>query len=76
MAIRIKLRDGTEALIQATMAEWQEAVQAAMREQKVLEIEQPDGRVVIVKPQEIQYYEEDPAAAPALEDRFRAATVG
>ena len=74
MAIRIKLRDGTEALVQATMSELQRAIRAAMQSQQLLEIEMPGGKVLVVNPQEIQYFVEEPEAAESLRDEFQAAT--
>ena len=72
MAIRIKLRNGSEALVQATMSQWQDALQTAMKRQQLLEIEQPDGRVVVVNPQDVQSFQEEPEAAQALAGRFAA----
>jgi hypothetical protein len=73
VAIRIRLRDGSEALVQATMGQWQEALQGAMRRQQLLEIEQPDGTVIVVNPQEVLSFREEPEAAQALAGRFEAA---
>lgn len=56
------------------MSQWQEALQTAMRGQQLLEIEQPDGAVAVVNPQEIESFREEPAAAEALAGRFEAAT--
>jgi len=69
MAIRIKLRDGTEALVQAS----RDTLEAAIQKGQLLEIEQPDGRVVVVNAGEIQSFQEDPAAAKRLADRFQTA---
>lgn len=65
MATRIKLRDGTEALVQATLDELKKAVVIAMRSSQLIEIEQPDGSVAVINPHEIQYFVEDPGAAPS-----------
>jgi hypothetical protein len=73
LAIRIKLRNGSEALVQATMTQWQEALKTAMRGRQLLEIEQPDGTVAVVNPQEIESFREEPEAAAALAGRFEAA---
>lgn len=73
MAIRIKLRNGSEALVQATMTQWQEALKKAIQGRRLLEIEQPDGTVAVVNPQEIESFREEPEAAAALAGRFEAA---
>ncbi len=73
MAIRIKLRNGSEALVQATMVQWQDALKTAMRGGQLLEIEQPDGTVAVVNPREIESFREEPGAAEALAGRFEAA---
>lgn len=76
MAIRIKLRDGREALVQATMSQWQEALNTAIHRQQRLQIEQPDGSVVIVNPQDVESFREDPAAAADLAGHFHQAATG
>jgi hypothetical protein len=73
MAIRVKLRDGSQALVQATMSQWQEALKTAVRRQQLLEIEQPDGTVAVVNPQEIESFREEPETAQSLAGRFEAA---
>lgn len=73
MAIRIKMRNGSEVLVQATMTQWQEALKTATQRQQLLEIEQPDGTVAPVNPLEIESFREEPDAAQALEQRFEAA---
>jgi hypothetical protein len=73
VAIRIKMRNGTEVLVQATMSEWQSALNTATQRQQLLQIEQPDGAVVPVNPQDVESYREEPQAAQVLEQRFQAA---
>lgn len=75
MAIRVKLRDGSEVLVQATLNEWQEALQAAKKSQQLLEIEQPDGTIAIVDPSEVRTFREDPAEAKPLAERLAATTA-
>lgn len=73
MAIRIKLRSGKEAIVRATMAQWQEALQSASQRGQLLEIRQPDGSVAVVSPQDIDSFREDPDAAGDLAEQFKAA---
>jgi hypothetical protein len=75
MAIRIKLRDGSEVLVQASLDQWQDAIRVATAKHEMLEIERPDGSVIAVNPQEIQYSQEDPEAAEELAERFQAAVA-
>lgn len=75
MAIRIKLRNGKEAIVRATLAQWQEALQSASQRGQLLEIRQPDGSMAVIHPSEIDSFREDPAAADDLAERF-AATAG
>ncbi len=73
MAIRIKLRNGSEVLVRATLAEWQEALQVATQRQQLLEIKQPDGSIAPVNPSEVESYREEPEVAQALDERLEAA---
>lgn len=72
MAIRIKLRNGKEAIVRATLAQWQEALQSASQRGQLLEIRQPDGSMAVINPLEIDSFREDPAAADDLAERFEA----
>lgn len=72
MAIRIRLQDGSEILVQATLDQLHHAFRRAIAKNEVLEIEGPDGNVIAVNPQQIQYFREDPAAAEGLADQFPA----
>jgi hypothetical protein len=76
MAVRIRLRDGSEVLVQATLEQWQEAIRVATAKREPLEIERPDGNLIAVNPQEIQYSREDPQAAEDLARHFHAAAAG
>jgi hypothetical protein len=73
MAVRVKLNDGTEMLIQATLDELAKALQAALGTGAVLKIEQPDGRVIAITAQAVETIREEPEAEPALEERFAEA---
>jgi hypothetical protein len=72
MAIRIRLQDGSEILVQATLDQWHHAFRKALAKNEVLEVESPDGNVIAVNPQQIQYFREDPAAAQDLAEQFRS----
>ena len=73
MAVRMKLHDGTEILVQATLDELTKALRAATSSGAVLKIEQPDGRVIAITPQAVETILEEPEAAAALEERFAGA---
>lgn len=75
MAVRVKLNDGTEMLVQATLDELAKALQAASGTGAVLRIEQPDGRVIAITPQAVETIQEEPEAEAALEERFAAAAA-
>ena len=70
MAVRIKLTDGTEMLVQATIDQIDKALRAATETGAVLKIEQPDGRVIGITPQAVEKMEEEPEAEAALAQRF------
>jgi hypothetical protein len=70
MAVRIKLSDGTEMLVEATLDELTKALRAASETGDVLKIEQPDGRVIAVTPQAVETLAEEPEAEAALAERF------
>jgi hypothetical protein len=72
VAIRIKLRNGKEAIVRATLAQWQEALQSASQRGQLLEIRQPDGSMAVINPSEIDSFREDPAAATGLAEQFKA----
>lgn len=73
MAVRIKLSDGTEMLVEATLDELRKARQYAMERGDVLKIEQPDGRVIAVAPEAVEILAEAPEEQEALAERFAAA---
>jgi hypothetical protein len=70
MAVRIKLSDGTEVLVEATLDELEKALRAAAETAMVLRIEQPDGNIIAITPQAVETMQEDPEAGPALAQRF------
>jgi hypothetical protein len=70
MAIRIRLQDGSELLVQATLDQLHHAFRKALAKNEVLEVEDPDGNVIAVNPQQIQYFREDPEAAGDLAEQF------
>ncbi len=70
MAVRIKLNDGTEFLVQATVDELAKAMRSATETGSVLQIEQPDGRTIAITPQAVETISEEPEAQAALAERF------
>ena len=70
MAVRIKLSDGSEMLVQATLDELTRALRAAIETADVLKIEQPDGRTIAITPQAVERMQEEPEAEAALAERF------
>ena len=70
MAVRIKLSDGTEMLVQATLDEIVSALRAATETGDVLKIERPDGRVLAITPQAVETMLEEPEAEAGLAERF------
>ena len=73
MAVRLKLKDGTEILVQASLDELANALQAASTTGAVLKIEQPNGRMMAITPQAVETILEEPGAGRALDDRFAEA---
>ena len=70
MAVRIKLSDGTELLVQATLDELTRALRAATETGDVLTIEQHNGRMIAVTAQAVETMQEEPEAEAALAERF------
>ena len=75
MAVRVKLSNGQEVLVQATVDELTDALEAAARRGAMLKIEQPDGSTMAITPQVVETIEEDPGASAALEESFAEAAA-
>jgi hypothetical protein len=73
VATRINLRDGSQALVQATIDQLREALQGAIARNQLVEIEQPGGKIAVINPHEVVSFQEEPEAAQDLEGRFQAA---
>jgi len=73
VATRINLRDGSHALVQATIDQLQEALESAIARGQLVQIEQPDGSKVAINPHEVVSAREEPEAAAELAGRFQAA---
>lgn len=73
MAVRIKLADGREVLIRATLDELEAAIRTAREKNAMLRVEQPDGTVIAIAPAAVETIQEDQKAAAGLEQRLRAA---
>jgi hypothetical protein len=70
MATRINLRDGSQALVQATVDQLRDALQTAIQRGQLVEIEQPSGKVAVINPQEVVSFQEEPEAAQDLAHQF------
>jgi hypothetical protein len=70
MAIRIKLSDGTEMLVEATLDELRHAVRAATESGDMITIDRPNGRTMTISPQAIETMSEEPEAEAVLAERF------
>jgi Asp-tRNA(Asn)/Glu-tRNA(Gln) amidotransferase B subunit len=73
MAVRIKLNDGTEMIVEATIDELTTAMRAATESGDVVKIKQPDGRVIAITPQAVEMLQEEPEAQAGLAERFAEA---
>ncbi len=62
MAIRLKINEGDEFLIEATLRQWDSAFRRALARNAVLEIQLPDGSIRPVNPREIESFREEPEA--------------
>jgi len=72
MAVRIRLADGRELLIQATLDELEKALRAARARDALLRIEQADGTVIAVSPEAVETLQEAPEEAAGLAERLPA----
>jgi hypothetical protein len=76
LATRINLRDGSQALVQATIDQLSKALEGAIARGQLLQIEGPDGKVVVINPNEVVSAREEPEAAADLAGQFQAAAGG
>ena len=53
VATMINLRDGSQALVQATIDQLSKALEGAIARGQLLQIEGPDGKVVVINPNEV-----------------------
>ncbi len=74
MAVRIKLNDGRELLIRATLDELEDALRGASQQHALLRIEQPNGIIIAVSPSAVETMQEAPEEANGLAQRLAAAT--
>jgi len=61
MPIRIKLAQGDELLLDVDVQAWKLAFEKALAQDKMLQIEDSEGRVLTINPSQIVYSEEAPA---------------
>jgi hypothetical protein len=73
MAVRLRLADGRELLVQATLDELEAALRRATNDAALLRIEQRDGTVIAVSPSAVETMQEAPEAAAGLAERLAAA---
>ena len=73
LAIRIRLADGREVLVQATLDELEAALRAARERNQLVRVEQPDGTVVAISPEAVETLQEDQQAAAGLAERLATA---
>jgi hypothetical protein len=70
MAVRVKLSDGTEVLVEATLDELTDALRSARERGDVLKIERPNGQRIAITPQAVETIEEAPEEEAALRQQF------
>ena len=75
MALKIKLDDGKELVVQATLDQWDSAFQRALAKNAMLEIELPDGSIMPIDPRSIREFREEPAAESELREQFDRAAA-
>lgn len=73
MAVRMRLADGRELLLQATLDQLEKALRQARTHDALLRIEQPDGTVIAVSPAAVETLQEAPEEADALAERLQPA---
>lgn len=73
MAVRLRLADGRELLIQATLDELEAALRSAREKAALLRIEQADGTVIAVAPGAVETMQEAPDQASGLAERLAPA---
>jgi hypothetical protein len=75
MAIRIKLSDGAEIAVQASLDRWDSAWRRAIATNAFIEIQFPDGSIRPIDPRSIEWFREEPEAEAGLEEKFREAAA-
>lgn len=73
MAVRMRLADGRELLIQATLDELEATLRTAVEQIGLLRIEQADGTVIAVAPMAVETMQEVPEQASGLAERLTPA---
>jgi hypothetical protein len=68
LAVRIRLNDGINLMARAELNEFTKAYQDALKNNKLLEIENGSGRMRVLNPQQILYFEDADTADQADED--------
>lgn len=71
MAVRVRLSDGILLLVHSDLESFTKLYQDALRDNELLEVENGNGRMRILNPQQILYFED--AAGEVSEDDREAA---
>lgn len=77
MAVRVRLNDGVHFVVRADLEEFRKAYEEALKNNAVLEVENGNGRMRVLNPQQILYFEDasqevsedGDAVAPVAEDQ-------
>jgi hypothetical protein len=75
MAVRVRLNDGVEFVVQTTVEKLREGVKVALGNNALLEVENGDGKMRIVNPVQIVYFEEADEDEPRTSAVADAATA-
>lgn len=69
MAVRVRLNDGINLLVRTELPEFRKAYEDALKHQALLEVENGNGKMRILNPVQILYFEAaDPAAVEGDHD--------
>ena len=66
MAVRARLSDGINLILNADLEQFTKDYQEALKNNRLLEVENGSGRMRVINPQQILYFED--ASEPASED--------
>jgi len=72
MPIRIKLQQGESLSLNVDLGDWNRAFQHALANNEMLEVHDPNGRVLAINPHQVVYLEEVPEEVPAADPTRQA----